>query len=83
MGERENNSLIKSGKYLVWIGFVLYVFITGGKNVYTAELVTLMGVFNATKAQITLATTYYFVTYAVAQVILLFIMSKLKLLKFK
>ena len=82
MDKRENNDLNKSGKYLVWIGFILYVFITGGKNVYTAELVTLMDVFNATKAQITLATTYYFVTYAVAQVILLFIMSKLNLRTF-
>lgn len=82
MDKRENNDLIKSGKYLVWIGFILYILVTGGKNVYTAELVTLMGVFNATKAQITLASTYYFVTYAIAQIILLFIMSKLNLRTF-
>ena len=77
--EQENKNCIRDSKFLIWIGFILYVLITGGKNIYTAEIVTLIDVFNATKAQVTLASTYYFVTYAIAQVVMVFIISKLNL----
>ncbi len=70
---------IKCAKRFIWAGFLLYVLMMGSKNVYTAELVTIMGVFEKTKAEASLAMTYYFLTYAVCQVILSFIMGKINL----
>ncbi len=79
LNNQKDGNVIRDSKFLIWIGFILYILITGGKNIYTAEIVTLIDVFNATKAEITLASTYYFVTYAIAQVVMVFIISKLNL----
>lgn len=69
----------KWSKILVWACFFLYVFMMSSKNVYTAELVTLQGVFGTTKAQTSLAMTYYFITYAIGQFVLSFFMGKINL----
>lgn len=73
---------IKCAKTLVWAGFFLYVIMMGSKNVFTAEMVSLMDVFETSKEQTSLAMTYYFITYAIAQFVLTFIMSKLDLRMF-
>lgn len=70
---------IKCAKTLVWAGFFMYVLMMGSKNVFTAEMVSLMDVFKTTKEQTSLAMTYYFITYAIAQFVLTFIMPKLNL----
>ncbi len=70
---------IRCAKTLVWAGFLVYVLMMGSKNVITAEVVSLMDVFGTTKAQTSLSMTYYFITYAIAQVLLTFIMPKLNL----
>ena len=51
----------------------------GSKNVYTAELVEIGVVFGVNKAEASLAMTYYFVTYSIAQIILFFFMDNLNL----
>lgn len=69
----------KSAKVLVWACFFLYVLMMGSKNVFTAELVTLQGVFGTTKAETSLAMTYYFITYAIGQLVLSVLFGKINL----
>ena len=69
----------KYSKMLIWACFFMYVFMMGSKNAYTAEMVTLQGVFGKTKAEISLAMTFYFVTYAIGQLILSALMGKINL----
>jgi MHS family proline/betaine transporter-like MFS transporter len=49
------------------------------KNVYTAEIVTLQDVFGKSKADVALAMTYYFIVYAVVQLLLSTFISKINL----
>ena len=63
----------------IWSCFFLYVFMMSSKNSYTAEMVELIEVFNSTKPDVSLAMTYYFVTYAVGQILLSFCMGKINL----
>ena len=74
--ERKKDRISKT---FIWACFFLYVIMMGSKNSYTAEIVEIMTVFDTTKARASLAMTYYFVTYAIAQVILSFIMGKINL----
>lgn len=66
-------------KILIWACFAFYTLMLASKNVYTAEIVSLMSVFKTTKAQTSLAMTYYFVVYAIVQIILSFTMTKVNL----
>jgi len=70
---------LRVAKVFIWAAFFVYVLTMGSKNVFTAELVTLMDVFGTTKAETSLAMTYYFATYAIGQVILSFVMEKINL----
>ena len=70
---------VKYGKILVWASFFFYVLMMGSKNVFTAEIVTLQGIFGTSKTDTSLAMTYYFITYAIAQVVLSTLMGKLNL----
>ena len=69
----------KCAKMLVWACFFLNVLMMSSKNVFTAELVTLQGVFGTTKAQTSLAMTYYFITYAIGQIVLSALFGKINL----
>lgn len=65
--------------FLVWACFLLFVTMMASKNVYTAELVTLVDVFGKTKAQVSVAMTYYFIVYAIMQIILSVILPKINI----
>ncbi len=69
----------KYSKILIWACFFVYVFMMGSKNAYTAEIVALQGVFGTNKAETSLAMTYYFITYAIGQLVLSALMGKLNL----
>ena len=77
--EAFNNERDKWGKILIYASALMFLLMMGSKNVYTAELVVLQGVFSVNKAQVSLAMTYYFITYAVMQILLSFVMGKLNL----
>ena len=77
--EQFDNKRIKCAKTLIWASFFVYVLMMGSKNVFTAEMVSLMDAFKTSKEQTSLAMTYYFITYAIAQFALTFIMPKLNL----
>ncbi len=65
---------------LIFSSFFLYIVMTGAKNLYVAEKTTLysLGTFgNLTDLAVTME--YYFYTYAVAQVLLIFFMKKINI----
>ncbi len=65
----------KLEKFLIFACVFIWVMMMGSKNVFTAELVEIMNVFNVSKPDASLAMTYYFITYSTMQVILFFIMD--------
>ncbi len=65
--------------FLIFASAFLWIIMTGSKNIYTAELVEIMQVFNVSKAETSLAMTYYFITYSTTQVIFFFTMDKINI----
>ena len=66
-------------RILVFACFFMYVMMMGSKNAYTAEVVAIQDVFGKNKTEVSLAMTFYFVTYAIMQVILASFMGRLNL----
>lgn len=64
-------------KLLVAACFSMYTAMMCAKSVFGAELVTFIDKMNTDKFNASLANTYYFLTYAIVQVILAFFMNKL------
>lgn len=75
----QNRQKEKSTKFLIWAGFFVYILMMGSKNVYTAEVAAIQLAFNKTKAEASLAMTYYFITYAIGQLAIAPLFSKLNL----
>lgn len=75
----EDKSKIKSAKFLIWAGFFVYVLMMGSKNVYTAEVAAIQLAFGKTKAETSLAMTYYFITYAIGQLVIAPLFSKINI----
>ena len=69
----------KRYNFLIFACVFLWIMMMGSKNVYTAELVEIGAVFNVSKSQASLAMTYYFITYSIAQIILFFFMDNVSL----
>ena len=65
--------------FLIFSCAFLWIMMMGSKNVYTAELVEICGIFNVSKADASLAMTYYFVVYSITQIGMFFFMSNLNL----
>lgn len=63
--------------FLIFTCAFLWIIMMGSKNVYTAELDILQDVFNAPKADISMAMTWYFITYSSLQVLLFFFLDKI------
>ena len=73
----QNHSDGKLFKLLVAACFILYTAMMSVKNVFGAELVTFIDKMHTDKFNASLATTYYFVSYAAVQVVLAFFMNRL------
>lgn len=69
----------KSTKFLIWAGFFVYLLMMGSKNVYTAEVAAIQLAFGKTKAETSLAMTYYFITYAIGQLVIAPLFRKINL----
>ncbi len=63
--------------FLIFACVLVWVVMMGSKNIYTAEYIEIMRIFNVNEPQATLAMTFYFFTYAIMQIFLFFIMDKL------
>jgi len=70
---------IKSNKakywFLIFACVFLWVIATGSKNVYTAEIVEIMGIFSQTRKNVSMGMTFYFITYSSVQMIFSFFMK--------
>ena len=62
--------------------FLIYASSMLAKSVFTAEMVTLIDVFKVNKAQLSMANTYYYITYALAQILLSVFINKIDVKKF-
>lgn len=65
--------------FLIFACVLVWVVMMGSKNIYTAEYIEIMRIFNVNEPQATLAMTFYFITYATMQILLFFIMDKLNI----
>ena len=65
--------------FLIFACAFLWIMMMGSKNVYTAEIVELVGIFNVDETQVSLAMTYYFVTYSITQIVLFFFMDNVNI----
>ncbi len=65
--------------FLIFACAFLWIMMMGSKNVYTAEIVELVGIFNVTETDVSMAMTYYFVTYSIAQVLMFFFMDNINI----
>ena len=65
--------------FLIFACAFLWIMMMGSKNVYTAELDVLQDIFNAPKADISMAMTWYFITYSSLQVVLFFFLDKINI----
>lgn len=75
----QDKGKIKSAKFLIWAGFFMYVLMMGSKNVYTAEVAAIQLAFGKSKAETSLAMTYYFITYAIGQLAIAPLFSKINI----
>ena len=64
---------------LIVSSFLLYVVMTGAKNVYTAEMSLVEKFFGVDKATVSATMQYYFYTYAGVQLLLVPFMQKLNI----
>ncbi len=74
-GNTENG--VRIFKLLIAACFALYTSMMCIKSVFSAELVTFIEAMQTDKFNASLANTYYFITYAIVQVVLAFLMHKL------
>lgn len=75
----KNTPRDRAAKMLIWACFFLLLMVHGSKNAYIAEVVALQDAFGKSKTEISLAMTYYFITYAATQIVLSFLMGKINL----
>lgn len=78
--EEQSKSRNRAYIFLIFATFFLYIVLTGAKNLYVAEKTTLqaLGTFGSF-TDLAATMEYYFYSYAVMQVLLVFIMKKLNI----
>lgn len=69
----------KRALILIWSCFFALLIMQGTKNIYNAEIVAIQEFFGKTKAEASLAMTYYFIVYAIVQIILSPFFNKINL----
>lgn len=71
--------MTKKGHYyfLIFACALLWIIMMGSKNIYTTEYIEIGNIFGVDKPQASLAMTFYFITYGLAQVFLFFYMDKI------
>lgn len=77
-------SVNSGNKYRLILLFILFVYIANiaAKNLYTAEIVEIIKHFEgSTKAQVSLATTWYFFAYAIFQIVISIVSKKINIVK--
>lgn len=75
----QNKKLRIKQNLLIALCITLYFFMMTSKQIFTAELVEVIDVFNITASQASLANLFYFVSYAIMQVLLMLFINKVNL----
>ena len=65
--------------FLIFACSLVWTIMMGIKNIYTAEYIEISKLFAVDKPQASLAMTFYFITYSIAQIILFFYMDKINI----
>lgn len=81
MEEKQQNR-DKYYKFLIFTCVGLYVAMMAVKQVYVAEINTIIRIFDTNKSNASMMNTYYFITYAITQFLLGFLMQKLNVKKY-
>ena len=72
----------KAGNFLIFTCTFLYAALMTAKGIFTAEIAELIIVFGTDKPTASLASTYYFLTYASVQIIMTLFMGKMDMKKY-
>ncbi len=65
--------------FLIFASVLVWIIMMGSKNIYTAEYIEIGNLFAVSKPEASLAMTFYFITYAIMQIVLFFILDKLNI----
>lgn len=76
MTDKKKNNIYN---FLIFASVFIWTMMLGSKNVYTAELVEIVNIFNVTKPEASLAMTFYFITYSTAQVLMFLFLEKISI----
>ncbi|MCQ2387276.1 MAG: MFS transporter [Clostridia bacterium] len=68
-------------RIFMWACLLLYIITMVGKSIFTAELDIILDAFSVEKSSATLSNLFYYITYAVTQIILAFMFSKINVRK--
>lgn len=80
--EQKRKAWHRYGKLLIAACFILYIGMLAAKNVYSAEIATIILKMETDKATASLANTYYYVIYGAVQVVLCVLMAKIDMGKY-
>ena len=64
---------------LVAVCLFMYFAMMAAKQIFTAEVVEIIDVFQTTASKVSLANLLYYLTYAIMQVVLIFFIDKIRL----
>ncbi len=70
------------GKMFMLTCILFYILSVAAKGVFAAEVRYIIEIWHLTQAQVQLANTFYFITYALVQIILFVFMEKINIIKF-
>ncbi len=70
-----------SYRRIILVCFVLYVAMIASKNLFTSEIIEIIKEYGITKSKASLATTFYFVSYAFSQLFISKIITKINIVK--
>ena len=79
MQSSAEKNLGKSQNLLIYICVFMYLMMMASKSIFTAEIVEIIDVFQTTAAKASLANLYYYATYAIMQVTLVFFIDKINI----
>lgn len=79
MQSSAEKNLRKSQNLLIYICVFMYLMMMASKSIFTAEIVEIIDVFQTTAAKASLANLYYYATYAIMQVTLVFFIDKINI----
>ena len=79
MYDSTDKNFQKNQNLLIYICVFMYLMMMASKSIFTAEIVEIIDVFQTTASKASLANLYYYATYAIMQVALIFFIDKINI----